>query len=198
MTTALPTAFDVVLPPWLGARLARGETVLEQPEARARLVIELARENVRHGSGGPFAAAVFERSSGRLVAAAVNSVVPAALSIAHAEVLALSLAQRRLGVFDLGAAGLPQHEIISSTEPCLMCLGAVLWSGVHRLVCCSRDEDARAIGFDEGPKPERWETQFAVRGIEVVRDVLRESAAAVLAEYRARGGVIYSPRRGVG
>jgi tRNA(Arg) A34 adenosine deaminase TadA len=154
-------------------------------------VIALARENVVRGSGGPFAAAVFERDGGRLLAVGVNRVLASGQSHAHAELLALALAQRAVGGFDLGAPGLPAHELVSSSEPCAMCWGALPWSGVRSLVCGARAADAEAIGFDEGEKPVRWATALARRGIRVRRDVCRAEARAVLREYAARGGAIY-------
>ena len=158
-----------------------------------RLVIRLAEQNVRRKTGGPFAAAVFEAASGRLVAVGVNIVVAAHCSSAHAEILALSLAQQKLGTYDLRAAGVPAHELVTSVEPCAMCLGAVPWSGVRRLVCGARGEDACAIGFDEGAKPADWVRALESRGIEVQRDVLRAAAVAVLRRYVEEGGVLYNP-----
>jgi tRNA(Arg) A34 adenosine deaminase TadA len=89
-------------------------------------------------------------------------------------------------------------ELVSSTEPCAMCLGAVVWSGVRRLVCGARERDARAVGFDEGPKPEPWIGALAARGIAVLRDVGREASVRVLEQYAAQGGVIYNARQGDG
>ena len=77
-----------------------------------------------------------------------------------------------------------------------MCLGATLWTGVRRLVCSARDEDAREIGFDEGPKPDRWPQQLAARGIAVRRDLLRDEGRRVLLAYRDMGGAIYNARQG--
>jgi tRNA(Arg) A34 adenosine deaminase TadA len=158
-------------------------------------VLELARDNVAAG-GGPFAAAVFEQESGRLLAAGANRVVANHCSSAHAEIVALSLAQARLGNHDLGAAGLPACELVTSAEPCLMCLGAVLWSGVRRLVCAARGEDVVALGFDEGPRPANWIAEIEVRGIAVTTDVMREGACAILRAYRDNGGPIYNSRLG--
>jgi tRNA(Arg) A34 adenosine deaminase TadA len=79
-----------------------------------------------------------------------------------------------------------------------MCFGAVIWSGVRRLVCGARDEDVRAIGFDEGPKLDDWIAALNDRGITVVRDVLRAEAAAVLGEYVAAEGTIYNSGRPAG
>jgi tRNA(Arg) A34 adenosine deaminase TadA len=131
-----------------------------------------------------------------LLAVGVNRVVAGNCAAAHAELLALSLAQQAVGSFDLGAAGLPACELVSSAEPCLMCLGATLWSGVRRLVCAAADADVRAIGFDEGPKPPAWADELRRRGIEVVEGVLRPRAVAVLEAYRAAGGTIYNGRAG--
>jgi tRNA(Arg) A34 adenosine deaminase TadA len=76
-----------------------------------------------------------------------------------------------------------------------MCLGAVPWAGILRLVCGARHEDAVRIGFDEGDKPVDWKEGLTRRGIEVVVDVKRAEAAAVLSAYAATGGIIYNGRR---
>jgi tRNA(Arg) A34 adenosine deaminase TadA len=73
-----------------------------------------------------------------------------------------------------------------------MCFGAIPWSGVTRLVCGARDEDARRIGFDEGPKLSDWQDALKVRGIIVARDVLRKEAVGVLDLYVRLGGPIYN------
>jgi tRNA(Arg) A34 adenosine deaminase TadA len=159
------------------------------------LVIQLAESNVRRGSGGPFAAAVFDLEDRALVAVGVNLVVASGFSVAHAEVVALSLAQQRTGGFDLGA-GPASRELVTSTEPCAMCLGAICWSGVRQVVCGARGEDARQIGFDEGPKPADWASGLERRGIAVTRDVMRERAAQVLRSYRDGAGPIYNARAG--
>src|SRR5512143_3823362 len=143
----MDSALHVELPDFLVRANAR-DLVLPQGEERMRFVLELAREHIA-ADGGPFAAAVFEHGSGRLLAAGANRVIASSCSCAHAEVIALSLAQRRLGHFDLGAASFPPCELVSSAEPCLMCLGAVLWSGVRVLSVGARGEDVTALGFDE-------------------------------------------------
>jgi tRNA(Arg) A34 adenosine deaminase TadA len=159
-----------------------------------RLAIELARENAARGTGGPFGAAVFERRSGRLVAVGVNLVLASGCSHAHAEMIALALAQRARGSWSLAAAGAPALELVTSSEPCAMCFGAIPWSGVAALVCGARAADARAIGFDEGPKPARWVDALERRGVAVRRDVLRREARRVLRDYAAGGGPVYVPR----
>jgi tRNA(Arg) A34 adenosine deaminase TadA len=156
-----------------------------------RLAIELARQNVVRRTGGPFGAAVFEAAGGMLVSVGVNLVEASNCSLAHAEMIAIALAQQALGHYDLGAAG--TYELVTSVEPCAMCLGAIPWSGLRRVVCGAHGEDAAAIGFDEGVKPADWIGALRQRGIEVIRDMEREDARAVLQQYGQTGGLIYTP-----
>ena len=72
-----------------------------------------------------------------------------------------------------------------------MCLGALPWAGIHRLLCGARDEDARAIGFDEGDKPDRWQDKLQQRGIAVDTDLCRSEAIAVLQDYARQQGQLY-------
>ena len=187
--------WTVRLPDWVEAVVPGPEHGHATVEERMRLVIDLSRRNVARGTGGPFGAAVFEVESGRLVAPGVNLVESANCSVVHAEIVAIAIAQQVLGRYDLGGDGMPVCELVSSAEPCAMCLGAIPWSGVRRLICGARDEDARYIGFDEGAKPPDWVASLEARGIAVLRDVLREEARAVLQHYADTGGVIYNPRR---
>ena len=161
-------------------------------EEKMALAIELARQNVLHATGGPFGAAVVSRASGELVAVGVNSVVRLNNCTLHGEMVAFMMAQQRLGSFTLAAPGMPEHELFTSCEPCAMCLGATLWSGVKRVVYGAGREDASKLNFEEGPVfPESY--QYLIdRGIEIVRNVLRPEAAAVLERYRAKSGKIYN------
>jgi tRNA(Arg) A34 adenosine deaminase TadA len=180
--------FEVCLPSWLAGASPPCEVTVE---GRMRAALALARRNVREGTGGPFGAAVFRLEDGAPVAAGVNLVVSSGLSAAHAEVVALSLAQRALGTHDLSPFGL---ELACSAEPCAMCLGAIRWSGVRSLAVSARDADVRAIGFDEGEKPADWTAELRGSGVGVVVDVLRDEGIEVLRAYSAVGGPIYNPR----
>jgi tRNA(Arg) A34 adenosine deaminase TadA len=181
----------VELPPWVG-ELVDWDRRYTSDEERMRLAIDLSRENVVRGTGGPFGAAVFESVTGRLVSVGVNSVVRLHNCTLHGEMVAFMLAQQRLRSFTLGAAGMPAHEIVSSCEPCAMCLGATLWSGVRRLVYGATREDATRLAFDEGPVfPESYR-YLEARGLRIVRGVLRAQATAVLELYRSGGGAVYN------
>lgn len=180
-------ALTVANPGWL-ADLAPTGAVCRTDEDRMRLVVRLAVENVEREAGGPFGAAVFDAASGRLVAAGVNSVLRLGNSVLHAEVMAIMLAEAAAGSFALAGP----CELVTSCEPCAMCLGATLWSGVRRLVCGATRDDAAALGFDEGPVfPESY-AYLERRGIEVVRGVCRAEAQRPFERYRELGGVIYN------
>ena len=161
-------------------------------QERMRIAIALARANVERSTGGPFGAAVFETKSGRLVAVGMNSVVRLNNCVLHGEMMAFMMAQQCVGSFTLNSAQLPAHELYTSCEPCAMCLGATLWSGVRRLVYGASREDAALLNFDEGPVfPESYH-YLEKRGIAIVRNVLRSEARAVLELYRASAGRIYN------
>jgi tRNA(Arg) A34 adenosine deaminase TadA len=186
----------LTLPQWVEEFVADKKIRYRSVEERMRVAIRLSRLNIEKGTGGPFGAAVFDAADGTLLAVGVNIVVPSGCSIAHGEMMAMMIAQRILQHYDLGGEGQPHYQLVTSTEPCAMCLGAVPWSGVRSLVCGARDEDARAIGFDEGPKVPTWVEELEKRGIVVTRDVCREEARSVLQQYLARGGLIYNSRQG--
>lgn len=159
---------------------------------RMRLAIAVSRENVQRGTGGPFGAAIFESESGNLVAVGMNSVVRLNNCTLHAEVTAFMMAQQVVGSFTLAAPGMPMHEIHTSCEPCAMCLGATLWSGVKRVVYGAAREDASLLSFEEGPVfPESYK-YLEDRGIEIVRNVMRDEARSVLELYRKTNGQIYN------
>jgi len=187
----VPDACEVRLPHWVSGFVSAWPGSLESVEDRMSLAIELSRQNVDHTEGGPFGAVVYDLDSGRLLGVGVNLVTANNLSCAHAEIVALSMAQQAVGNWNLGAD--VRAELVTSCEPCAMCFGAVPWSGVKHLVCGARKEDAEAAGFDEGDKPRDWQKSLNRRGIEVICGVLQDEAAAVFEYYRNKSGVIYNP-----
>lgn len=181
----------VEYPAWVDD-VADWQTPYQTTEAKMRLAINVSRANVDRGDGGPFGAAIFEADTGRLVAVGMNSVVRYNNCALHGEMVAFMMAQKRTGSFTLKAPNLPAHELYTSCEPCAMCLGATLWSGVRRVVYGAAREDASRLNFEEGPVfPESYK-YLEDRGIEIVRNVLRDEARAVLDAYRAKSGKIYN------
>jgi tRNA(Arg) A34 adenosine deaminase TadA len=184
-------AIHITLPEW-AVRGVDFQRTYATDEERMRLAVDLARENVRQGSGGPFGAAIFESVSGRLVAVGVNRVVPLNNSVLHAEMVAFMLAQASAGSYTLSEPGMPEHELFTSCEPCAMCLGATPWSGVRRVVWAATRDDAGRLSFDEGPVFQATYDYLAARGIRFQPGPLRAEARQVLAEYSRRGGEIYN------
>jgi tRNA(Arg) A34 adenosine deaminase TadA len=181
----------ISLPEWVDTEVDWSKRYAT-PEDRMALAVDLSRENARHNTGGPFGAAVFEAESGVLVAVGVNGVTRLNNSAAHAEMLALMLAEARVGSYTLDAEGLPDHDLYTSCEPCAMCLGAAPWSGVRKVVMAALREDAESLGFDEGPVfPESY-TYLEARGLTFERGVLRPEAVQVLRRYTETGGEIYN------
>jgi tRNA(Arg) A34 adenosine deaminase TadA len=187
----LPDTCVLELPGWVEPFIARWPQPLDTVERRMALAVELSAENIRQKTGGPFGAIVVDEADGRLMGAGVNQVTHLAISLAHAEMVALSMAQVAQGDWNLSRKA--RVQLVTSCEPCAMCFGAVPWSGVTSLACGARREDAEACGFDEGDKPDDWKKKLEARGIAVEADVLREEAAAVLKRYVHSDGTIYNP-----
>jgi tRNA(Arg) A34 adenosine deaminase TadA len=183
---------SITPPAWL-AGFTDWDKPLSSDEHRMRLAIALSRENVDRGTGGPFGALIIESATGKIVAAGTNSVVRLNNSTLHGEMVAFMVAQQRLRSFSLAAPGMPSHELVTSCEPCAMCLGATLWSGVKRVVSGASREDATRLQFEEGPVFPQSYAYLESRGVAFARDVLRGEAREVLEQYRARGGAIYNP-----
>jgi tRNA(Arg) A34 adenosine deaminase TadA len=191
------TSFELSLPEWASDALAGTPERIPDVEARMRWVIELSRSNFVHDTGGPFAAAVFEEATGRVVSIGVNRVVPGRCSSAHAEVMALSLAQQAQGGHDLGGPGQPAHQIVVNWAPCAMCCGAICWGGVRSVVIAGSGPEMEALtGFDEGPIHPSWPEELRRRGISVRDGLLRAEAIEAFRQFAVSGRPVYNARKG--
>lgn len=104
--------------------------------------IELAREGIRRGDGGPFGAVVVK--DGEIVGEGWNRVLATNDPTAHGEITAIRDACSKIGVFSLAGC-----EIHTTGQPCPMCLGAIQWARLDRIFYGFRIDDAAAIGFDD-------------------------------------------------
>lgn len=189
--------FTLSLPEWAVEENNRLPERLPTLEDRMAAVIRFSRLNFERGTGGPFAAGVFERDTGRPVVIGVNRVMAHNCSSAHAEVMTLSLAQQKLGTWDLGGAGLPVYQFVVNWRPCAMCFGATLWSGIRSLVIAGSGPELEQItGFDEGPIHPEWDKELAKRGIELVNNVLTNEAVKVYRDFAASNSFVYNARQG--
>ena len=184
------------LPEWIDDFLKQYQFPLVSNEERMRFVLKLTLQNIEKITGGPFGAAVFERESGQLVSVGVNVVLKQGCSAAHAEMMAIMLAQQELGTHDLGIAELPEFQLVTSGKMCAMCLGSVVWSGVREVLASAQPEDVENIvGFDEGPAPVDYDQQLEKRGSSIIPSFLREEGCEVLQRYVDLEGVVYNPSR---
>jgi tRNA(Arg) A34 adenosine deaminase TadA len=182
----LPLQLHLTLPPWIGDVVDTNKRY-QSDEERVGLAIELSRQIVERGGGGPCGAAVFNNHSGRLVAVGVNRVVPQSCSVAHAEMMVIMIAQQRLSRHRLNEDG-GHYVLATSSQPCCQCYGASVWDGIDELLIGARSEDVEELtDFDEGPLPTDWIGELERRNISVRRDILRDQARAVLATYGASG-----------
>lgn len=156
---------------------------------RMELAIALSRANVERG-GSPFGAVIY--AGDEVVAAGVNLVLSSGFSLMHAEIVTMLRFQQ---VLASGATYDAPYTMYTSAEPCCQCFGALIWSGVHALVCGAATPDVEAIGFNEGPKAQPWNQALERHGISVVEGVARAQAVSVLEEYRRRGGPIYGLKK---
>ena len=143
-----------------------------------RRAIDLSIENVRSGQGGPFAAVVVK--DGEILATGTNVVTTTCDPTAHAEVVAIREACRKLAQFQLEGC-----EIYTTCEPCPMCLGAIYWARPARVYFGNTAADAAAIGFDDSFIYQQLEVSLAERAIPMVQ-LMREEALSAFQEWERK------------
>lgn len=124
-------------------------------------IVKLSIENVEEG-GGPFSAAIVK--DGKIIATGVNRVTASHDPTAHAEVMAIRNACRKLNTYDLSDC-----VIYSSCEPCPMCLGAIYWARIPELFYCNTKQDAKDINFDDSFIYDELAKKPEERSLEMVR-----------------------------
>jgi len=182
----ITTAKTLILPEWISKETGNGKISNEE---KTDFVLNLATKNIEHGTGGPFAAAIFNINTHELISIGVNLVVEQNCSPAHAEVVAIIMAQEKLQQFKLNEE---DYVLVSSAQPCAMCTGAIVWSGVKTLIYGASKEDVENIvGFDEGPVHPNWVEEYEKRGINVIEKICHKKACEVLKFYKNKEGIIY-------
>ncbi len=145
-----------------------------------RRAIDLGRQGMEVGDGGPFGAVIVRGDE--IVGEGWNRVVATSDPIAHGEVVAIRDACRRLGTFALNGC-----ELYTSGEPCPMCLGAIYWARLERVFYGFRVEDAARIGFDDRFIYDELAKPLHARAIPEAQ-VLGDEALHVLEAYAAIPG----------
>jgi len=114
---------------------------VEKDKDFLKQAIELAKKGIKAG-GGPFGAILTK--NGKIIAEAYNKVVLTSDPTAHAEVNAIREAASELKTHDLSDC-----ILYSSCEPCPMCLGAIYWAGIKKVVYACDRADAEEAGFSD-------------------------------------------------
>ncbi len=166
------------------------EKKLEKAEKIIRRLQEELPNHIAKGSG-PFLAAIYDEK-GNLIAKEANSVIDETCSHNHAEMNAIKAAEKALNTYDLSAHNL---SLYVTSEPCMMCLGGIMWSGIKAVYYGVPSKRVEEItGFDEGFKP-NWFAEFSKRGIVAYGNIAVELGEKVLQDYVANGNTVYQPNR---
>lgn len=149
------------------------------------------REKIRTSDCGPFLAAIVTEE-GEIVSEVENRVVLSQCSHAHAEMGAILEAEKKLGTYNLGLYNL---TLYTTAEPCMMCAGGILWSGIRKVVFGVSTKRVQEItGFDEGVKT-GWREGFEQRGITIVGPMEENVGEEILMEYMSLKKKVYNPSR---
>jgi len=140
--------------------------------------IALSMENVRSGRGGPFGTVVVK--DGKIIAESANSVAETNDPTAHAEMMAIREACKKLGSFELKGC-----EIYTSCEPCPMCLGAIYWARPARVYFANTAADAAKAGFDDAFIYQELARPHAQRKIPMTQ-IMRDEALAAIREWEEK------------
>ena len=134
--------------------------------------IDLAANHSSDGRHGPFGALIVK--NGEILAERWNSVVDSTDPTAHAEVEAIRAAAKKLKTYDLSGC-----TMYASCEPCPMCLAAIYWAGINRVIYAATTEDAAAIGFDDSLIYKEMSKSWPERSLTSVQ-ALRENAKSMM------------------
>ena len=140
--------------------------------------IRLSRDKMRRNFGGPFGAVIVRR--GKIVGRGWNRVTSTNDPTAHAEIMAIRDACRRLRTFRLDKC-----ELYASCEPCPMCLAAIYWSRIGKIFYANTRRDAAAIGFDDDSIYREVAQPVSRRKIPM-KQLLRKDALKVFAEWKKK------------
>ncbi len=140
--------------------------------------IALSRTKMRADCGGPFGAVVVRR--GQIVGRGWNQVTSTNDPTAHAEVIAIRAACRRLKTFSLADC-----ELYTSCEPCPMCLAAIYWARIKKVYYANTRRDAARIAFDDALIYREVNQPITRRQIPM-RQLLRSEALMVFQEWQSK------------
>jgi tRNA(Arg) A34 adenosine deaminase TadA len=180
------------LPQWLNEyENSLTKTKFHNDEDKMEIAIKISYLNILNKTGGPFGCALFIKKNNHyeILSVGCNIVVNNKNCTLHAETVAIQMGQKKIEDYSFKNKNV---ELFTSCEPCAMCLGAILWSGVSKLVCSSKKEHAEEIGFKEGPVFKESYSYLEINNIKVIKNVLENKGKDVLHLYNSSKGEIYN------
>lgn len=156
--------------------------ITEKDKEFIKRAITLSEEGMNNGAGGPFGALVVK--DGEIIAEGYNQVTSANDPTAHAEVVAIREACKKLNTFQLADC-----VIYTSCEPCPMCLGAIYWARPKAVFYGCTKEDAAEIGFDDHFIYDEIDSGIENRSIRFI-NLERDAGKAVFEKWKVKEGRI--------
>ncbi len=150
----------------------------EQDENFMRRAISLAQKGIDRNAGGPFGAVIVK--DGEIIGEGSNQVTSTSDPTAHAEVVAIRNACKKLGSFQLDDC-----VLYTSCEPCPMCLGAIYWARPKQIFFACTRRDAANIGFDDHFIYDEIERPIEERHIKSV-NFLRDEGLKVFGNWESK------------
>ena len=174
---------QVTYPDWLN-KLVHWQHPYGSDEALVDLCHRLAYQNVLNGDG-PFAAIIADHSK-QIIAIGINRVISENDSTAHAEIKAIRNAEQALKIHHLENLNL---SLYANCAPCIMCFGAIWWSGIKQVFSSLSSEDANNLGFNEGPiTQDLWDQIFQQKGVKHHPNIAKsESAFRAFSKFKEIG-----------
>lgn len=149
--------------------------------------MELAKENAKKGiknnEGGPFGAVITDKE-GNIIANGNNKVLKNNDPTAHAEIVAIREACKKLNTYDLS-----EYILYTSCEPCPMCLSAIIWSNIKKVYYGCTKKDAGEIGFRDDMIYEYLEGNN--KDLINLEEIDRDECIKTFEEYKNQNGIIY-------
>jgi tRNA(Arg) A34 adenosine deaminase TadA len=143
-----------------------------------REAIRLSIQMMRRGQGGPFGAVVVR--NGKVVGRGSNQVTSANDPTAHAEIVAIRAACKRLKTFQLDDC-----DLYTSCEPCPMCLSAIYWARLAKVFYANTRKDAAKIDFDDDFIYREVALPIRKRTLKM-KQVLHDEALAAFTEWQQK------------
>ena len=144
---------------------------------------ETAEKGIRNNEGGPFGAVITDKD-GNIIANGNNKVLKNNDPTAHAEIVAIREACKKLNTYDLS-----NYILYTSCEPCPMCLSAIIWSNIKKVYFGCTKKDAGEIGFRDDMIYEYLKGRN--NDLIQLEEMDREECLKTFEEYKKQNGVIY-------